>query len=356
MPFEGCGSVHPCAAGRVVGAMDDGEAEAAEAAGLVECPICYVLSDDVDVLDHWNVEGDVSSHRMCGTCRAFCKQCPFCRAVIIKDSILEFISSIVAMVSLQALSADTNETRDERAEVWHVWEFFELEHEGQPAVVRSVAKMILEDEGFAGAFRAGVEQGQDWLRDMAGIIFRFSGMSIDGELPGLAQGQHDLLAEAVESILQPFEWRDPYLNGTFYGALYMQAILPWACAVRAGVAKDALGNIVKRAGHAMVDCYKAGGRAPFFRRNVMENMHPEYVELTHITIWGSQEEDIVWQAFVKPQSRPMLPSQPQPRLAQAPEQALEPEPVCSAVASAVEPEAADPEAALPAEPSRQLAE
>merc|ERR1712241_1652541 len=96
----------------------------------------------------------------------------------------------------------------------------------------------------------------------------------------------------------------PFLNGTYYGALYMQAVLPWACAVRAAVATNTLCDTVRRVGHAMVRRYEVGGQKEKFRLNAMENMHTEYMGLTHISVWGSQDDDIVWQTFVVPDMPP----------------------------------------------------
>merc|ERR1719265_2759463 len=64
------------------------------------------------------------------------------------------------------------------------WQLFEMEFEGQPEVIRRVAKLVVEDSGFASKLQQGVKKRQDWLRDTAGIIFRFHGMYKEGELVG----------------------------------------------------------------------------------------------------------------------------------------------------------------------------
>merc|ERR1719453_1475229 len=68
------------------------------------CPICYEEKDDVAVLDHWQPSGDISQHKMCGTCRASVvrNECPFCKEIVVKEDMLSFIRNFVQSVSSQA--------------------------------------------------------------------------------------------------------------------------------------------------------------------------------------------------------------------------------------------------------------
>merc|ERR1711966_251719 len=113
----------------------------------------------------------------------------------------------------------------------------------------------------------------------AGIVFRLHGMSLDGDLPGLGDQHHANLARAQEFILKPFEEMHPRLNGTFYGALYMQAVVPFLCAQRACGVSPTLRQTVQRIGKAMVTRYRIGQDASTknrFKNGALENMHIEY--------------------------------------------------------------------------------
>lgn len=270
---------------------------------LTECPICFEMREDVEVLEHWQAIGDISSHKMCGRCREICPQCPFCRDVIVQDRAISFVFNLVDSVSRQSCSEDNDDTRDERAELWQQWEVFEMEYEAQPAVVRAFAKQILEDETFAATLEAGIQEGRDWLRDAAGIVFRLFGMAQVGELRDLDRQHSDRLARAVEAILEPFERVPPVprLNGSFFASVYMQAVLPWACAVRSRANADALHALVRRVGAGTARRFNAMGIARrIFRAQGIGSLQREYVELATIPVWGSQAEDLVWQTFYGP--------------------------------------------------------
>merc|ERR1719428_611830 len=94
--------------------------------------------------------GDVSGHRMCGSCRLKCMgACPFCRDITIKDGILEFLNDFIDSVTRRTSRGSSNTARDEMAEVIEHWQAFELEYGAQPRVVRRVARLMVEDAGFA---------------------------------------------------------------------------------------------------------------------------------------------------------------------------------------------------------------
>merc|ERR1711879_78414 len=122
-------------------------------------------------------------------------------------------------------------------------------------------------------------------------------MSKDGELSGLSAEHHANIEEAVEIILKPFEDMQPDLNGTFYGALYMQAVVPFLCAQRSGGVSKTLRATVQRVGRAMVTRYHASLIPSRFKAGALENMHVEYIEQTHLPVWGSRDDDVVWQYF-----------------------------------------------------------
>jgi hypothetical protein len=56
--------------------------------------------DDIEVLPHWQAQGDISAHRMCSACRARVmvkNECPFCKEALSSDAFLEFIKEFVQM-------------------------------------------------------------------------------------------------------------------------------------------------------------------------------------------------------------------------------------------------------------------
>mmetsp|Transcript_9070 Transcript_9070/g.15545 ORF Transcript_9070/g.15545 Transcript_9070/m.15545 type:complete len:865 (+) Transcript_9070:125-2719(+) len=265
----------------------------------VTCPICFEEKDDVEVLEHWQPQGDVSGHKMCGDCRrSYDKnQCPFCKDVLLKDELLALIKNLVDTVSKQTRGSDASA----RAAIYERWQLFEMEFEAQPAVVRRVAKFIVEHPHFAASLDRGVQRKQEWLRDAAGIVFRFYGMCEDGEivLPDIHSRR---LKAAIEVILEPFERPSPVvLDAHFYGALYTQSLVPWPCAWRSGASSRTLLALVQRTGRAVVHCLdrvpKNERERRDFRRRVPERMQFEYIQLARVPVWGSQKADPIWNAF-----------------------------------------------------------
>mmetsp|Transcript_56717 Transcript_56717/g.106914 ORF Transcript_56717/g.106914 Transcript_56717/m.106914 type:complete len:179 (-) Transcript_56717:43-579(-) len=176
-----------------------------------------------------------------------------------------------------------------------------MEFEAQPAVVRRVAKFIVEHPHFAASLDRGVQRKQEWLRDAAGIVFRFCGMCEDGEivLPDIHSRR---LKAAIEVILEPFERPSPVvLDAHFYGALYTQSLVPWPCAWRSGASSRTLLALVQRTGRAVVHCLdrvpKNERERRDFRRRVPERMQFEYIQLARVPVWGSQKADPIWNAF-----------------------------------------------------------
>merc|ERR1712137_585664 len=181
-------------------------------------------------------------------------------------------------------------------------QLFEMEHEGQPAVVARVFKLIAEDASFGVAIEAGLNSGRDWLRDIAGVVFRLHGLAVQNELRGLEKRHTKRLAKAVEAILCPFESGCPRLDGHYIGALYMQAVVPWLCAWRSGAQTGALSAIVQRTGHAICRWLnkQAPGQKAELRQRVCERLHNEYVILASSPVWGGEHSDPVWKAYLMP--------------------------------------------------------
>jgi len=283
---------------------------------LTTCPICFEEKPDVCQLVHSDPQGDVSSHKMCADCLARCPECPWCRDVMIKDELVcflqDFVSAFDCSASANAHTASSmDDLRDERAEFLQRWEIFELQYEGNPRVVRSVARLLLEDASFSQLLELALTEKKDWLFETAGIIFRLHGMSKDGELPEVDAHCHSVLAKAVQQILKPFEEMRPDLNGTFYGALYMQAVVPFLSAQRAcGAPSPTLKATVERVASAMVARYRVSAWKARFKAGALENMHEQLLQQIQISVWGSQREDPVWNLFYEPRLPESVPLQP----------------------------------------------
>merc|ERR1711904_618831 len=166
---------------------------------------------------------------------------------------------------------------------------------------------IVEDPAFGVLLDQAATSGQGWVHESAGIFFRFHGMCKDGELKVSARHAKKL-QDAVDQILSPLEKRRPEApwlprTGTPLGALVTQALVAWLCAWRANVATRTLQNIVRRAGLAAVHCYEAHNRNPALKKGARERIHLEYLTLSHVPMWGSEDEDVVWKAFFGQEGR-----------------------------------------------------
>eukprot|EP00961_Rhodomonas_salina_P015629 209550-Rhodomonas_salina.1 len=225
-----------------------------------------------------------------------------------------------------------------------------MEHQAQPRAVARVAKLVLEDPRFLARLTAAVSTKADWVRDMAGIIFRFHGLHVQGRLRTRAE-VGGVLGKAVEVVLKPWEAATPTsLHGHYFGALYMQAVVPWLMAFNAGEDHAVLRGLVQvpgpsptcavhcpvlpyrmcyalsctalshgamrcpvltwrgsggarwqRVGRALVKQVQAKGRSERERRELRaqfkERVHLEYLQLSHVPVWGAQSKDPVWAAF-----------------------------------------------------------
>ncbi|CAE7812996.1 unnamed protein product [Symbiodinium sp. CCMP2456] len=166
------------------------------------CPICYEEKLDVECLEHWSPKGDVSEHRMCGSCRLEYgqSQCPFCKEYLLKEELIDFIDKFGATIR-----------EDGRYDLFEVhaaleeWEIHEMEFEAQPSVMRRAARLLMEDRTFRERLKATVAaQRRSWLSIASGPMFRFWGF--DQVKPLCSGGEvSKLLKDAVELLLDPLE-------------------------------------------------------------------------------------------------------------------------------------------------------
>lgn len=283
------------------------------------CPICCEEKLDVEMLSHWQAVGDVSSHKMCAGCReAYGKnECPFCKEVLLKDEFLGFIAEFTKNVhrnsaeqqdarSMQEYVAAANRS----AQLLEHWQLFEMQHDGNARLVCRVAKLVV-DELAAELQGAVASRSCDFLRDIAGVVFRLHALIKAGEVKASAD-QAQVFADAVECIFNPFERPVPLdyhcgpFEGHFYGNLYNQALVAWLCAYRSGAADTVLRECVRRVGRGIVRCarwYEDRGEKQGLRDFAAEVMHREYILLSHVPCWGSENDDEVWQTFCRTDDR-----------------------------------------------------
>lgn len=262
------------------------------------CPICCEVKADVAALDHWRMPGekagDVSAHKMCSECLATWgkNECPFCRETLIKDEIVAFISDFTQSVQSSASDANASAALLERLQC------FEMEHEGQPAVLKRVYSMIATDPTLCAQLDAALKARATWPRDMAGILLRLDAMASTHELRNVTGAHTTRLRRVAELIWSQFD--DPLAHDPHYwGAFYTQIVGTWLCAWRSGVVVDGLAESVRRAGVALVCMDGARGGNADTRRRVRERLHEEYVTVASTGVWGSLEEDVVYCTFYK---------------------------------------------------------
>ena len=264
------------------------------------CPICFEMTGDVTPVKHLDPPvGDASSHRMCRACRQAWGQsiCPFCKEVTTAAELVGFIQGFIRTVSSSTHDANAS------AAVLETIQLFEMEHEGQPSVIRRVYKMIAEDAELGAQIDAALKAQHEWPRDMAGVFWRLDCAAEAGELKGLEPTARMRLQSVVAAIWRPFERgaREPNeLDPHYHGALYTQALVAWLCAWRSGMATDGLVAVVQRCGRNLVEWRRTTKmHKDSCTGRVRERLHTEYLQLSHEPIWGSRDADPVWQAFYK---------------------------------------------------------
>lgn len=168
----------------------------------------------------------------------------------------------------------------------------EMMYDGQPLVIRRGFAMIIEDSVLRRLLdRACTQQ----LCDMAGVVFRLYAIAIDhkGNAKSrieIAPADHKRLETAVTKIFARFEQGESWLpNGHFYGALYMQAVVPWLSANNSGMPSDCLGDFVIRAGNAVLRWYKAGHSSEL--GHVKERLHHHYASIAR-DAWPNSDDPV----------------------------------------------------------------
>jgi len=107
--------------------------------------------------------------------------CPFCKELLFNDDVPAFVAEFVRMVAANVHTGDPNLM----AMAIERWQLYEMQHEETPRVLHQVCRLVLEDASFAELLDDGVANTRVWLRNTAGIIFRFQAMHADGHLKGV---------------------------------------------------------------------------------------------------------------------------------------------------------------------------
>ena len=227
------------------------------------------------------------------SCRSRYKKnkCPFCHEVSLKDELMAVIGEFLATIKRTSRGTDANQL----AAMLERWQFFEMEFSANPSVIHRVAKLVLLDSEFKGLLEKGVRERSSWMRDAAGIVFRFYALSEDDDL-SLDADEKLLLRNCYGVILDVVEKMGP--AGHHYGALYTQALVVFQCVAVSGQKEDRLRAVVKEVGFLIVKLYKKHKRAmPQLKREVRERIVKEYMEAASVGVWGSAEADVVKKTF-----------------------------------------------------------
>lgn len=279
--------------------------------GLQECPICMEMKPDVEVLEHFEPEGDISDHKMCRACKSQCHRgCPFCRGITSPQAMVDFIADFLDMFSTKREVVTTN--HDEQAEVFEQWQQFEMGWDGQPRALKLVAERILNSMRFREWVQQAIDNDEDWLTHMAGTIFRLNGMSQEGEVD-IDKSVKRLLETAVDVIVHEYEERPPP-NATYIAAVYQQALVAFVVAKGSGSGTRHLAETIRRVGKAIVRVYESCGSQGAWRDAVRADLHQEYIVASQLEVWGSQHEDVVWSAFYAPSVSARQVRSPQPHI------------------------------------------
>lgn len=272
-----------------------------------------VRKPDVLPLAHLGkVEGDVSSHCMCAECRASFEAftCPFCRgkiggSFVATPAIKKFVDGFVKLVARESLKGDQHA----HARWLESWEAFEFEHgnflssdggvnhtEGRPDVVANVAALLVQDRRFSALLEQGIaaakmsSDGNTWLANGAGIVFRLHGLLQSGSL-AIAPSLAALLRAAYDAVFAALEKPG---SGAFLGCFYMQALSAYLSACRCGDGETAAdAEMVRRAGTIVArQCAKDADKVAEVRSHVVE----EYVRIATEQVWGGVGKDPVLKA------------------------------------------------------------
>jgi len=196
----------------------------------------------------------------------------------------------------------------ERAGAFEAWQVFEIT--SSSAAVVAGARRVLSNSAFErDVLGAG---DSDFVRDAAGILFRLHALLVTDELFVRAQQRtvhlHERLHRALDILLGRLEGERPRdVDGHHLGALYMQITAAWLChlqhrdklprAVPMESSAEAAA-LVRRAAHAIVNCFQRNGAKADHRRNCAGLLDRTMISVVRETAWDAPGADVMWATFV----------------------------------------------------------
>jgi len=264
----------------------------------VQCPICYEFKTDVEPIPHWNPNGqplgDIGGHKMCGDCRSSYdrSECPFCRALTIKDDLLATIQNFIENIESQSGHNDPNELAD----LFTQWQSIEMMYGHNPRIIHNVASLVMRDKSFSKIIKVGVAHKAGWLRDAAGIFFRLRDLGRE-EKTELRVKDKELLERCYNTIIYVIRFRTDK-SGHYHGALYNQALAAYFCASGNGLNTTHTARTVKEIGNLIVNEYeKLRDNYPQIKREIPERIWEVYMKGGTSNVWGGESNDPVYQCF-----------------------------------------------------------
>jgi len=196
----------------------------------------------------------------------------------------------------------------ERAGAFEAWQVFEMM--SSSAAVVAGARRVLSNSAFERDVLGAGES--DFVRDAAGILFRLHALLVTDEPFVRAQQRtmhlHGQLHRALDILLGRLEGERPRdVDGHHLGALYMQVAAAWLCHLQhrdklpRAAPVDASAEaaaLVRRAAHAIVNCFQRNGAKADHRRNCAGLLDRAMISVVRETAWDAPAADVMWATFV----------------------------------------------------------
>eukprot|EP00927_Polykrikos_kofoidii_P031273 TRINITY_DN26920_c0_g1_i1.p1 TRINITY_DN26920_c0_g1~~TRINITY_DN26920_c0_g1_i1.p1 ORF type:complete len:297 (-),score=31.42 TRINITY_DN26920_c0_g1_i1:253-1143(-) len=260
---------------------------------LEECPICLATGPDVEPLPHKSAIGDVSQHRACRKCREQLvtrnSSCPWCRTEMVWQTVFGFLDGLK-----KGTRGYQDGQHNELAGLMAQWQEYEMCR--TESDVKLFAREMASDPAVAARIDGALRTNSGWLRDSAGLWFRFYGMCTDGDIE-LSAADAARLKKAVEKAILIFK-ENHGGHPHFVGAIYQQAVVAVLCANMSGLKNHTVALVAKEVGEAVMQvynqCYKSN---PGNKAMVRERLEQAYVEAASEVIWGTCDNDPILGAF-----------------------------------------------------------
>lgn len=183
---------------------------------------------------------------------------------------------------------------NELADLMACWQEYEMYR--SESDIKLFARDMASDSAIASRIDGALVRNSGWLRDSAGLWFRFYGMYADGDIE-LDAADGERLKKAVDTAIRVFK-ESHGGHPHFVGALYQQAIVAVLCANMSGLKKDTVAAVAKKAGEAVMQVYnEIYKNKPGAKAQIRERLDQYYVEAASELIWGSTADDPIMRTF-----------------------------------------------------------